>query len=285
MHSRTTAPIKVAVTIGALLVGVVFIVPVLWLILASLMTKREITSVPQVYVPAAPQFENYVSFFQQGVISNVATGEVASGLVNSLIVAFSVTALNLLFGTMTAYSLARARFRGRHSLLIFYLATRMLPTVSLMIPLYLLFRSIGLLDSKIGLIIAYLPYTLPFTIWMLTTYFRLIPPELDDAALVDGANRWQALVWVVAPVAMPALISAGIFAFVSCWSEFLLAVILTRSAAAETITVAAANFSSDIYINYNLVAATGVLAIIPPVLLTLAFQRHITSGLGAGAVK
>ena len=276
---------RLVIPAGVLFFILLFVLPVLWMALASLMTKEEVTSRPQVYLPAAPQLTNYLSFFKQGVVGNEATIDIAFGLRNSLVVAIVVTLLNLVFGSMAGYSLARTRTVGSHALLLFYLVTRMLPTVSLMIPLYVTFRTLGLLDTQLGLIIAYMPYTLPFTIWMLTSYFRLIPSELDQAALVDGCNRFTALVRVILPVSTPALISAGIFAFVSAWSEFLLAVILTRSTDAATITVAAANFGNNIFINYNLLAAAGILALVPPVVLSLVFQRYITSGLAAGAVQ
>ena len=274
---------------GGLFFALFLLIPVIWMILASLMSTREVTSRPQVYLPTTPRFDNFPALFQTSRTTvggpYVPHSDIGPGLANSLIISSVVTALNLAFGIPAAFSIAQASRRGGRRVLLFYLATRMLPTASLMIPLFILFRTLNLLDTRSGLVLAYVPYTLPFSVWMLTVYFKLIPPELGQAALVDGCNRLRAMWRVILPVSIPALVSVAIFAFVGAWSEFLLAVVLTSSDRARPVTVAVANFATDIYINYNLLAAGGIVALIPQLLLALFFQRYIVTGLLRGAIQ
>ncbi len=285
MRSRRFPTSRGLLALGAIFFALLVLLPLTWMFLASLMTTTEVTSVPQVFVPAHPQWGNYGSFISGHRVGGESTSDVGSGLRNSIIVSAAVTAVNLILGSMAAYPLARRRFRGGGVLLIAYLATRMVPTISIVIPIYALMRYLGLLDTLAGLILAYIPYTLPFTIWLLTFYFRLIPRELDEAATMDGCGTLQTLALVIIPVAAPGLVAAGAFAFVTSWSEFILASILTTSPAAKTIPVVATNFATDIYIDYNLLAAAGVVSLLIPVLLAIIFQRSIVGGLSAGAVK
>ena len=204
---------------------------------------------------------------------------------NSALVATAVALLNLLLGSPAASALARLRFGGARPLLLMYVLTRMVPLVALMIPLYLVIRSAGLLDTRTALIVTHTALTLPFSVWLLKEYFSTIPRDLEDAARVDRCSWPRMMIHVLVPVTAPGLISAAMFAFMFSWNEFLFALLFTNTIAAKTVPVAVAGFISDLSLPRTIVAAAGVLAALPPVIGALILQRHITQGLVAGAVK
>jgi multiple sugar transport system permease protein len=161
----------------------------------------------------------------------------------------------------------------------------MLPGIALIVPLYLTIRTYGLLDHLAALIITYLTFTLPFTIWLLKNYFQAIPRSLEEAALVDGCNWGQMFRYVLLPAAAPGLVAAAMFAFMTAWNDYLFAVILTSTIASKTMPVVVAGFATDVTTERTLMAASGVLAVIPPLVMAFAFQRLIVQGLTSGAVK
>jgi multiple sugar transport system permease protein len=207
------------------------------------------------------------------------------GMRNSLIAAGATAILNVILGTLAGYSLARFNFRGRESLLAIYLGSRMLPGIALIVPLYLTIRTYGLLDHLSALVITYLTFTLPFTIWLLKNYFQAIPRTLEEAALIDGCNWLQMVLYILLPAAAPGLVAAAMFAFMTAWSDYLFAVILTSTIASKTMPVVVAGFATDVTTERTLMAASGVLAVIPPLILAFAFQRLVVQGLTSGAVK
>jgi multiple sugar transport system permease protein len=206
-------------------------------------------------------------------------------MVNSLLAALGTAAMNLVLGTLTGYSLARFRFRGRGGLLGLYLGSRMLPGIALIVPLYLTLKNFGLLDHLSALIVTYVTFTLPFTIWLLKNYFQTIPRTLEEAAFMDGASWFQMLTRVLLPAAMPGLVAAAMFAFMTAWNDYLFAVILTSTTASKTLPVVVAGFATDVTTERTLMATSGVLAIVPPLALAFLFQRLIVQGLTSGAVK
>jgi multiple sugar transport system permease protein len=206
-------------------------------------------------------------------------------MVNSLIAATGTALLNLVLGTFAGYALARFRFPGRGALLGLFLGSRLLPGIALIVPLYLTIKNFGLLDHLSALVVTYVSFTLPFTIWLLKNYFQTIPRTLEEAAFMDGAS-WLQMLWrVLLPAAMPGLIAAGMFAFMTAWNDYLFAVILTSTTAAKTLPVVVAGFATDVTTERTLMATSGVLAIIPPLALAFLFQRLIIQGLTSGAVK
>jgi multiple sugar transport system permease protein len=207
------------------------------------------------------------------------------GMVNSLVAATGTAALNLILGTLAGYSLARFRFRGHGSLLGIYLGSRMLPGIALIVPLYLTIKTLGLLDHLSALVVTYLSFTLPFTIWLLKNYFQTIPRSLEEAAFMDGCSWLQMLTKVLLPAAVPGLIAAGMFAFMTSWNDYLFAVILTSTTASKTLPVVVAGFVTDVTTERTLMATSGVLAVVPPLVLAFLFQRLIVQGLTSGAVK
>ncbi|HKI65191.1 MAG TPA: carbohydrate ABC transporter permease [Burkholderiales bacterium] len=208
-------------------------------------------------------------------------------IVNSVLVAGSVVALSLLAGTLAAYALARLSFRGRGTLLAAILAVSMFPQVAILSGMFELIRSLGLYNNLAGLTLSYLVFTLPFTVWILTTFMRELPRELEEAALIDGASPWQTLAQVLAPLVAPAMVTAGLLAFIAAWNEFLFALTFTLTNAERTVPVAIALMSgaSQYELPWGNLMAASVIVTLPLVALVLVFQRRIVAGLTAGAIK
>ena len=259
--------------------------PILWLIISSISTRVELLSVPLRWFPAHPDLKNYMDILLPGAQASEVARTFKLTLRNSLIVATSVTAISLLVGSIAAYSLVRIRFPMAALLLIAILGVRMIPEISLVIPLYIFAARFGVLNTPIVLIITYLSFALPFAIWLMAAFFETIPIELEDAARIDGCSRLQILFYILLPISAPGLISTTLFVFLLAWDEFFFALIFTSTVAAKTVPVAIAEFSGRYVVDITAMMTGGVLAAIPPVLLALLFQRYIVSGMTAGAVK
>jgi multiple sugar transport system permease protein len=246
-------------------------------------------SVPLRLLRARPTLENYATFVApsgtRSIVGSRAAENTMPGIWNSMLAATGTAVLNLVLGVLAGYSFARLRFPGRTSVLFLYLGSRMVPGIALIVPLYLVIQRAGLLDTLLALVVTYLTFTLPFTIWLLKSYFQGIPRELEEAALVDGCGFWRMMGRVLLPAAAPGLVAAAMFAFMTAWNDYLFAVILTSSMAAKTAPVVVAGFATDVTTERTLMAAGGVLAVVPPLVLAFLFQRLIVQGLVSGAVK
>jgi multiple sugar transport system permease protein len=196
-----------------------------------------------------------------------------------------VVILNLMVSVPAAYALAKIRFIGRDSSIFFMLSTRVIPDIALVVPFFLFVQKLGLMDNILSLVITYLAITIPFSVFILTGYFESLPDELDKAARVDGCSRLQTLVLVFLPLALPSLVAVVLFTFLTSWNEFLLALMFTQTTASQTMPIVVASFTSDFNISFSFINAAGALAIVPPVLIAVVFERYIVSGLTAGAVK
>lgn len=286
----------------SMLFVVYVLAPIGWLLSSSFQSEAEITSVPPHWLPHQPTLENFEAIFQAKdkivTYENRKQGDTATGgyipstakdllpsMWNSLVVAIAVVILNLLVGVPAAYALAKIRFIGRKSSIYFMLATRVIPDIALVVPFFLFVQKLGLLDNLLSLVITYLAITVPFSIFILTGYFESLPDELDKAARVDGCSRLQALMLVYLPLALPSLVAVVLFTFLTSWNEFLLALMFTQTSASQTMPIVVASFTSDFTISFSFINAAGVLAIIPPVIIAVLFERYIVSGLTAGAVK
>jgi len=276
--------------------------PVAWLVSSSVQQEAEITSRPPHWIPQQPTLENFEAIFQAkekkvtyetrragdpatgGYIPSTARDLVPS-MWNSLIVAVSVVVLNLLVAVPAAYAMAKIRYIGRSTSIYFMLTTRVIPDIALVVPFFLFIRTFGLLDHLGSLVITYLAITIPFSVFILVGYFESLPDELDKAARVDGCSRLQTLLRVYVPLAMPSLVAVVLFTFLTSWNEFLLALMFTQTPASQTMPIVVASFASDFTISFSFINAAGVLAIVPPVVMAVAFERYIVSGLTAGAVK
>jgi multiple sugar transport system permease protein len=228
--------------------------------------------------------------FPQGVAdgqSSVQATRVPLGIVNSLIVAVCVTAVNLVLGSIAGYAYSRAaRSRLMRGTLWALMLTRMTPSLALILPFFLVFKTLNLIDTRTGLVIAYCSLILPLAIWMMKGYLDGLPPNLEKAALVDGCTRLQAIRKIVLPVARPGLVATGIFCFLVSWNEFIFALILTGTPASQTIPVTIAGFLVQLrFYDYGPMFAASVLAVIPPVIIALAFQRYLVRGMLSGSLK
>ena len=271
-----------------LMIPVLFFIyaPLLWLVGSSVSTRSDLLSVPNWRVfPRHPTFKNYIDILFPGTgVSDVARTFKAT-LVNSLIVSLSTTIVCLLIACLAAYALARLRLRYKDQFIMGILSVRMIPEISLVIPLFIVAARLGWLDKPIVLIVTYLSFSLPFATWMLTTFFESIPVELEDAALMDGSSRLNTLFRIILPLAAPGIVSTALFIFLLAWDEFFFALIFTSTIASKTVPVAIAEFTGRYAVDITAMMAGGVLAALPPVILALIFQRYIVSGLSAGAVK
>lgn len=262
--------------------------PFTWMIISSFQTEREIISVPPHWIPRESTLANYRNIFfepPKGVFVPSSAKEMLPAIRNSIAVGFAVVTLNLLLAGPAAFALARFKLRFRDALVYTVLGSRIVPDIVLIIPFYLFMQTLALTDTLTSLIVSYVGITLPFTIFILVGYFETIPEDLAKAARVDGCNRLQALLRVILPLSGPALVAAAVFTFITCWNEFLFAFMLTQTEASKTVTVVLSNFTTDVTVDFALMNAAGVIAVVPPVVLALLFRRFVVSGLVTGAVK
>jgi multiple sugar transport system permease protein len=279
-------PLRTLLQVLMVIPVVLFIyLPVAWLVISSISTRSELLSTPIHWIPQQPTFQNYINILLPGQDASEVAKTFRITLWNSLLVASSVTVIALTLGSLASYALVRLRFPFRQTMLIGILGTRMIPEISLVIPLYLFATRFGLFNSPLILIITYLSFALPFAIWLMAAFFNTIPVELEDAARIDGCNRIETLFRIILPISAPGLVSTGLFVFLTAWDEFFFALILTSTVSAKTVPVAIAEFTGRYVVDVGGMMTGGVLAAIPPVILSLIFQRYIVSGLTAGAVK
>jgi len=274
---------RIFIHVAALLVMAIFLAPFAWLVISSVSTPGELLAKPLRWWPDEPSLERYTRVFTSG--GDDVSAVFRRSLLNSTVVALSTVAISTVVGVLGAYAMARLRFRFKRTTLVLFLIAYMLPPIALLIPLYLVLVQLRLLDTLLGLTLVYASFTTPFVLWIMTNQFLALPAELEDAARVDGCSRLGALWRVVLPVARPGLFATMMFAFLLAWDEFLYALIFTSTTDAKTVPVAIAEFTGRYSVDFGLVAAGGVLATVPPLLLALAFQRYVVSGLAASAVK
>ena len=256
---------------------IVSLVPVVWIIMLSLKTPA--TATDGSFIPHQWTLSNYHDIFTAGIFTAALRNSIGIGLI--------ATALAVLIGSSAAYAIARLDFPGKQAILAVALAVVMFPQISLVGPLYNLWRHIGLYDTWPGLIIPYLEFALPLSIYTLSAFFREIPWELEQAAEVDGATPFQAFRKVIAPLAMPGIVTTFIIVFLICWNDFIFAISLTSTNAAQTVPAAIAQFPGASQFTQPIgdITAAAVVVTVPVMIIVLLFQRRIVSGLTAGAVK
>jgi len=260
-----------------LLILVYTLFPFYWAVVSSLKTGTALFRVE--WVPASPRWANYVEVFAEQPFGR--------NIVNSILVASSTVLLCLALAASAAYALARVRFRGRALLLSAILGVSMFPQIAVLSGLFELVRALGLYNRLPGLVVSYMIFTLPFTVWVLTTFMRELPKELEEAAVVDGASPATVLWRIFMPLLAPALVTTGLLSFIAAWNEFLFALTLTLSSDERTVPVAIAliSGSSQFELPWGHIMAASVIVTVPLVVLVLVFQRRIVAGLMAGAVK
>jgi ABC-type glycerol-3-phosphate transport system permease component len=253
------------------------LLPIYWMAVTSLKPEAEIYAYPPTFIPAAPQLGNYAFVLFKSRFPMFVR--------NSAIVALGTTLAAVGIGTLAAYAITRMRFAGRALVARAVVASYLLPPALLFIPLFIVLQTLGLIDSRPGLVLAYLTFTVPFATWMLIGYLRAIPSELDEAASIDGAGRLQVLLRVLLPVAAPAVAIVGLFAFTQAWNEFLYALVYVSSDAARTLTSGLVGMMmGDVFIWGQLMAAS-VIAVAPMLAIYVVAQRFLVEGLAAGAGK
>jgi multiple sugar transport system permease protein len=259
------------------------LLPLYWVAITSIKPQDDLLVDPPIWWPANPTGLHYTTAL------NAFRGW--KGLENSLIIAFATTIVAVAIGTAAAYSMARFRTGGKH-LAFWYLSQRLMPPVAIIIPVFLLYARytkewlhISLVDTRLGLVLLYTVFALPFTVWMMYAYFRQMPAELEEAALVDGCSRLQALAKIAWPLAAPGIVSAAAFAFILSWTEFLFAQVLSRTHAI-TLPVALAGIITGFQGNqYGEASALTMVSLVPAVILGILVQRHLVRGLTLGAVQ
>ena len=283
---------RIGVYAAVLLIALWSLGPFYILLNASLSTTDAILSRPPHWFPNPITFENYRTAIQGEEVQNASGSSVQGKAIlismgNSAIVAVATTAINILIGAPAGYAFARfGQYRFISVSFWLLMLTRMIPSLTLAVPFFMIFRRFGLTDTKIGLIIAMSSIILPLTIWIMKGYFETLPANMERAAYVDGASRWQSFRKIVLPVALPGLTAAAIFCFLVAWNEFIYAILLTATLQSQTLPTRIAQFVADqrIY-NPGLLFAAGMFAILPPILITLVFQKYLLRGLLSGAVK
>jgi multiple sugar transport system permease protein len=250
--------------------------PWLWMMITSLRPDLELSHSPITLIPGRFTLEHYISLLERTTF--------AANLRDSLIVASGAVTLGLLLSLPAAYAFSRFRFPGRSTLRVQFLVVNMFPVVMLVLPLFILMRSLGLLDTYFALIAGHGTFTLPFAIWLMTSYMDGLPVELDESAMIDGATRLQLLRLVILPLAAPGAVAVGLYLFIASWNEYLFALMLAGRSV-RTVTVALQMFIGENTINWGLLAAGGTLGAMPAVILFLFAQKRLVGGLTGGAVK
>jgi len=279
-RSRTSAKVQRFAAYATIAVAlVVTLFPVYWIAGNSFKFDIDIFAVPPQWWPEAPTLKHYNAAFVERPFLQYA--------LNSLIIAVATTSVSLVLGTMAGYALARFRFPGRwrYQISFWILSTRMMPPIVTIIPLYIAFNYLDMLNTKLAVVIAYTAFNLPFATWMMKSYFQDLPVELEEAAMVDGDTRWGAFLRVALPLARPGLAATAIFCLIISWNEFLLALVLTLTEKSQTLPIGIAGRVTQYNTYWGEISAAGFTACIPIMIFAFIVQKHLVRGLSFGAVK
>jgi multiple sugar transport system permease protein len=266
---------KIGVAFTSIVVSVLFLIPALWMVITSFKQAGDIFSIPPSLV-FKPTLINYRLYFERAGVT--------SRYLNTVIVSVGASALSVFVGSLCGYGLARLKIRGHATLGVLILASRAIPPISMVVPLYLVARRLGVLDKHLTLIVTYTSFLIPYVVWLTRGFFLALPSALEDAALVDGCTRFGAFFRIILPNALPGLIATTIFCIVLAWNELLFALILTNREAV-TIPVSISGMASDTEQGalWGPLSAVGTLTVVPVVVFSLLVQKHLVTGLAAGA--
>jgi len=253
------------------------VLPLVWMLSTSLKPPREVLATPPTLVPAAPTLENFRRLFAETAFLDYFR--------NSVVVSGLTVLLTMIAGAAGAYALTRFAFRGREAVARLVLCTYMFAPIMIVIPIYILARRLGIVNTHTALVLSYSSFCLPFALWLLRAFFQSIPLELEEAALVDGAGRPRAVLHVVAPLALPGLIATAIFTFTLAWNDYIFTRILIASDELKTLPVGVQDLFAAAVVDWGLVMAAGVLITIPALAFFMAVQRHLVAGWGSGGLK
>jgi multiple sugar transport system permease protein len=256
-----------------------FLFPFYWILITSIQPKGQLYLPTPNFIPRNITFDNFISVLGGGKVN------IAVALKNSLLVAAVTTIVCIVFGIFAAYAFARLKFKGSNVVFVALIFVEMLPPVALLIPFYLIFKQLNLTNTLQGLIIMQTSWLLPIVTWILYSYFKTIPRDLEDSARIDGASKVGALVKIIVPLSLPGVVSSAVICFVFSMGEFMGAMAIINVQKVQTLPLALAQFVSKYSIEYGNITASAILAIVFPVIFVLIFQRYIIKGLTAGAVK
>jgi multiple sugar transport system permease protein len=266
---------QVLIYITVIIAVILSIAPIVYLLITSFKPPELTFALPPVWI-FSPTLKNYTDVITQGDFTKY--------FMNSVVVALSTTFIAVVLGAFAAYGFARFRFRGSFWMRMSVLIPQMLPPITIIVPLYVLFNGLKLTDTRAALIISYLTFTIPLAIWMMIGFFKDVPEDLEESAMIDGCTRFEALFRVSLPLVAPGLAATAILGFLYCWNEFLYAVILTGRDA-RTLPVTITSFMTNKAILWGRIAASGSLVLIPVLIFALLAQRYLIRGLSKGAVK
>ncbi len=261
----------------AALLAAVCLFPFLWMWVSSIKQLRELYTIPPVWFPAMPTLENYRTVLFE---SNVPRY-----FLNSLVISFGSTGLALFIAIFAAYGFARFKFRGKTAFQSFVLIGQLLPTAAIIVPLFVTLRMLGLVNTYLGLILVYMIITLPLAVWMLTSYFRAIPVELEEAAIIDGSSRIGILFRITLPLSIPGIIAVLVYSFVTTWNEFIFALTFATDSSVKTLPIGLAEFTTEFNTDWGAVMAASMIMTVPIAVLFLSMQRLFIGGMTAGATK
>jgi multiple sugar transport system permease protein len=267
----------------AIIVAFCTLAPFAWLFISSISYQIDLQEVPIHWLPHRITFERYINIFTNS--RNDIAYAFRISMFNSLKVATSVTLIALVIGGLAAHVFAKYEFKFRQGIIYLFLFTYMIPSVVIVIPLYLFFQKLGMLDTKFTLIVLDLTFAIPFVIWIMQSYFRHLSKDFYEAAALDGCSRLQTLWLVVVPIVRPGILATTIFVFLLSWDEFFFSLLFTSTLNAKSISVAISEFSGKHAVDFGMVATGGILAALPPLLIAVIFQKFLVSGMTAGGVK
>ena len=266
------------------LILLIFALPAIWIIFTAFRPANEVNVTPPVWIPKRLTLDAFANLF--GLNPEYASGvPVMAYLRNSSLTALIATTIALTVGTMTGYAFSRFEFKYHTFVFLMIMLSRAVPGVALGLPLFLLMRKYGLVDTSVGLAFVYADVHIPFTSWLMDGFFRQIPKELDESAYIDGCGYWTAFWRIDLPLALPGVAAAGIFAFLASWNEYQLASLLTKTPKAKTFPVGLYDFTSQFTVDWRGMTAMSVLMIIPAIVFVILIQRRLTEGLTFGALK
>jgi ABC-type glycerol-3-phosphate transport system permease component len=273
---KTGLPMPITI-IGAVVLVVFCIFPFLWMGVSSIKTLPELYTVPPIWWPKTPTVDNYYKVLFESNIPRY--------FLNSVVISVGSTVLALLLAIFASYGFARFEFRGKPLLQSFVLVGQLLPTAAIIVPLFITLRVLGLVNTYWGLILVYMIITLPLSVWMLTSYFKAIPVELEEAAIIDGASRIGILFRITLPLSTPGIVAVVVYAFVTTWNEFVFALCFATDSSVKTLPIGLAEFSTEFNTDWGAVMAASVVMTLPIALLFFSMQRLFVGGLTAGATK
>jgi multiple sugar transport system permease protein len=273
-HKNPAGTVAAARLLAIILIFLLF--PFYWTFITSIKPESELYSAIVSYWPKNPTFESYRKLFVE--INFLRP------MGNSFFVALCTTLVSVTASTLAAYAFTRFNFAGRKPLMVMFLTNNMFPAVLLMIPLYSIMRKLGILYTPASLVLAYTTFTIPFSVWLLNGYLKDLPVSLEEAAMIDGANRAEAFLYIVLPVLTPCIVATGVYIFMTSWNEYTFAVMFTNPRN-RTIPVALKNLIGQLGVQWDLITTGGIITIIPVCIMFFFAQKRLVEGLTAGAVK